>query len=79
VNPLRVIEHNPFVRKSLAPPASRGLRGFPSSALARLLPGVRAQYPRPVYEAIVRFVIEKGRLDPGARRALEDSLASGDA
>ncbi|MBV9109849.1 MAG: hypothetical protein JO306_10620, partial [Gemmatimonadetes bacterium] len=49
------------------------------AALARLLPGVRAQYPRPLYEAIVRFVVEKGDVDPQARRALEASLETGDA
>lgn len=49
------------------------------AALARLLPAVRPQYPRPLYEAIVRFVLEKGRVDPHARRALEASLKPGDA
>ncbi len=49
------------------------------AALARLLPGVRGQYPPGLYAAIARFVVERGRLAPGQRRALEDALAAPDA
>jgi hypothetical protein len=49
------------------------------AALGRLLPIVRAQYPPPLYEAIARFVVERGRLPAAERRALEDSLKRGDA
>jgi hypothetical protein len=45
------------------------------AALARLLPQVRARYPAELYGAIARFVVEKGRLDAGQRRALEATLA----
>jgi hypothetical protein len=45
------------------------------AALARLLPQVRARYPAELYGAIARFVVEKGRLDAGERRALEATLA----
>lgn len=46
------------------------------AALARLLPGVRGQYPPAVYAAITRFVVEKGRLPAEQRRVLEDTLAT---
>lgn len=49
------------------------------AALARLLPGVRAQYPRPLYDAIVRFVVEHGRLTAEQRGTLEASLRPDDA
>jgi hypothetical protein len=49
------------------------------AALARLLPGVRGQYPPPVYAAIARFVVERGRLPAEQRRVLEDTLATPDA
>ncbi|HET7232691.1 MAG TPA: hypothetical protein VFJ16_21955 [Longimicrobium sp.] len=49
------------------------------TALARLLPGVRAQYPPELYDAITRFVVERGRLPAEQRRALEDTLVSRDA
>jgi hypothetical protein len=49
------------------------------AALARLLPGVRAQYPPALYDAITRFVVERGRLPAEQRRALEDTLVSADA
>jgi hypothetical protein len=45
------------------------------AALARLLPQVRARYPAELYGAIARFVVEKGRLEPEQRRALEATLA----
>lgn len=44
------------------------------AALARLLPGVRAQYPPDLYGAIVRFVLRNGRPTPEQRAALEASL-----
>jgi hypothetical protein len=44
------------------------------AALARLLPGVRAQYPAELYRVIVRFVLENGRPSPEQRAALEASL-----
>jgi hypothetical protein len=44
------------------------------AALARLLPGVRAQYPSDLYQAIVRFVLRNGRPSPEQRAALEASL-----
>lgn len=46
------------------------------AALARLLPGVRADYPPDLYDAIVRFVLEKGAPEPAAARALEAALAA---
>jgi len=49
------------------------------AALARLLPGVRGQYPPAVYTAIARFVVEKGRLPAEQRRVLEATLATPDA
>jgi hypothetical protein len=49
------------------------------AALARLLPGVRGQYPPAVYAAIARFVVERGRLPAEQRRVLEDTLATPDA
>lgn len=49
------------------------------AALARLLPGVRGQYPPAVYAAITRFVVERGRLPAEQRRVLEDTLATPDA
>jgi len=49
------------------------------AALARLLPGVRGQYPPAVYAAIARFVVEKGRLPAEQRRVLEGTLATPDA
>ena len=49
------------------------------SALARLLPGVRRQYPAELYGAIARFVVERGRLPADQVRALEATLAQGDA
>ena len=49
------------------------------AALARLLPGVRAQYPPNLYDAITRFVVERGRLPPEQRRELEGTLASAHA
>ncbi|HEU4561494.1 MAG TPA: hypothetical protein VFS20_26810 [Longimicrobium sp.] len=49
------------------------------AALARLLPGVRAQYPPDLYDAITRFVVERGRLPAEQRRELESTLASADA
>lgn len=48
------------------------------TALARLLPRVRDQYPRELYGAIARFVVERGRLPADDVRALEATLASGD-
>jgi hypothetical protein len=48
-------------------------------ALARLLPGVRRQYPADLYGAIARFVVERGRLPADQVRALEATLAQGDA
>jgi len=48
-------------------------------ALARLLPGVRRQYPAELYGAIARFVVERGRLPADQVRALEATLAQGDA
>ena len=48
-------------------------------ALARLLPGVRRQYPAELYGAITRFVVERGRLPADQARALEATLAQGDA
>ncbi|HET7461716.1 MAG TPA: hypothetical protein VFJ82_10740 [Longimicrobium sp.] len=45
------------------------------AALARLLPGVRGQVPAELYDAITRFVVERGRLPAEQRRVLEDSLA----
>ena len=47
------------------------------AALARLLPGVREQYPPQLYDAITRFVVERGRLPAEQRRALEDTLPAG--
>jgi hypothetical protein len=44
------------------------------AALARLLPGVRAQYPAELYQVIVRFVLQNGRPSPEQRAALEASL-----
>jgi hypothetical protein len=44
------------------------------AALARLLPGVRAQYPPDLYQAIVRFVLQNGRPSLEQRGALEASL-----
>jgi len=49
------------------------------AALARLLPGVRGEYPPAVHAAITRFVVERGRLAPEQRRALEDALPAPDA
>ena len=49
------------------------------AALARLLPNVRGQYPRDLYHAITRFVVERGRLPAEQRRVLEDTLAAADA
>jgi hypothetical protein len=49
------------------------------AALARLLPNVRAQYPRELYDAITRFVVERGRLPDEQRRVLEDTLVAADA
>jgi len=49
------------------------------AALARLLPLVRAQYPPPLYDAIARFVVERGRLPAAERQALEATLKRADA
>jgi len=48
------------------------------AALARLLPGVRDQYPRELYGAIARFVVDRGRLPADDVRALQATLARGD-
>jgi hypothetical protein len=48
------------------------------AALARLLPGVRSQYPADLYRAIATFVLEKGAPTPAERAGLERSLAAGD-
>ena len=45
------------------------------AALARLLPGARDAYPPELYGAIVRFVLENGRLAERERRALGAALA----
>jgi hypothetical protein len=42
--------------------------------LARLLPGVRGQYPPELYRAIVQFVLQNGHPSPEQRAALEASL-----
>jgi hypothetical protein len=44
------------------------------AALARLLPGVRAEYPPDLYRAIVQFVLQNGRPTGEQRAALEASL-----
>jgi hypothetical protein len=44
------------------------------AALARLLPGVRAQYPPDLYRAIVDFVLRNGSPTHEQRAALEASL-----
>jgi hypothetical protein len=49
------------------------------AALGRLLPGVRAQYPPTLYDAIARFVVERGRLPAAERRALEATLGQNNA
>ena len=49
------------------------------AALARLLPAVRGQVPGDLYQAITRFVVERGRLPAEQRRVLEDTLAQADA
>lgn len=48
------------------------------AALARLLPTVRDEYPRELYGAIARFVVDRGRLPADEVRALEATLARGD-
>ena len=45
------------------------------AALAQLLPRVRGRYPPDLYQAIARFVVERGKLAPDARGALEATLA----
>ncbi|HEU0012382.1 MAG TPA: hypothetical protein VFQ45_01790 [Longimicrobium sp.] len=42
--------------------------------LGALLPSVRGRYPRDLYAAITRFVLDHGRPSPEVRRALEASL-----
>ncbi len=49
------------------------------AALARLLHGVRGPYPRGRYQALTRFVVERGRLPAEQRRVLEDTLVAADA
>jgi hypothetical protein len=44
------------------------------AALARLLPGIRAQYPPDLYRAIVQFVLQNGSPTREQRAALEASL-----
>lgn len=46
--------------------------------LAHLLPHVRGRYPAPLYGAIVRFVLDQGRLTTEQRRPLEAALARAD-
>lgn len=45
------------------------------AALARLLPGAAGQYPPALYAAMLRFVIEHGRLAEADRGRLRDALA----
>lgn len=42
--------------------------------LARLLPGLRGEYPPDLYRAIVQFVLQNGHPSPEQRAALEASL-----
>lgn len=46
------------------------------AALARLLPGVRTQYPPELYRAIADFVLRNGSPTSAQRAALQASLAS---
>jgi hypothetical protein len=48
------------------------------AVLARLLPGLRGQYPDELYRAITSFVLENGSLDRAKRQPLERSLAQAD-
>jgi hypothetical protein len=47
------------------------------AALARLLPGVRHQYPPELYRAIVDFVLQHGQPTSAQRAALQASLGGG--
>lgn len=44
------------------------------AALARLLPHVRHQYPADLYDAVTRFVLERGALPPERRVELRAAL-----
>ncbi len=49
------------------------------AALARLLPSARSEVPAEAYRAIVRFVLEEGRLDPAERAELRSAAEAAEA